>query len=147
MADDLITFDPKKLKILAEKGGEFVFKPEAEKELMKLLKVQEIVNDLVKQAEEQIIEAGKQIDDGFKGVVGEYTKATYRAYGPRYEYESGKDTVDKFLKTISYKKVDPDKVDAYREKVGELPEGIHEKQRTKKLNIKVDKKDLLKEGK
>lgn len=147
MSNDIITFDKKKLKILAEKGGEFVFKPEAEEELLKLIKVKELVEDLLSQAKEQIIEAGKEIDNGFKGIAGEHIRATYRPYGPRFEYESGKEETKPFLKEISYQRVDTDKVDRYIEKVGELPEGIHEKDRTWKLNIKVEDKNLLKEGK
>lgn len=144
---NIVTFDKKKLKILAEKGGEFVFKPEAEEELLKLIKVKELVEDLLSQAKKQIIESGKKIDKGFKGISGEYIKATYRPYGPRFKYESGKEETKPFTKEISYQRVDSNKVDKYVERVGELPEGVHKKDRTWKLKIKVKDKNLLKEGK
>ena len=120
---------------LAKEGGKFVFKRDAEKQLNKLLELQEFINEQVEIAKEAIIEAGTAIDETFGGAIGEEISANYRYYGNRYEY-SDVQTAKPFLKEITFYKVDPKKVDEYMEEVGEIPPGIRHKERTKSLSIK-----------
>lgn len=136
MTKELITIDPQEIKVFAEEGGKFVFKPTAEENLYKLLTLQKMVDDLVEQVKEKIAEAGMQIDPGFKGVKGEKVKALFRSYGTKYDYDKSKTgDLQTFLKERTYYSVDGPKVDKYIETVGEIPDGIIEKSRDKKLSL------------
>jgi len=123
------------VKNLSKEGGKFVFKRDAEEQLNKLLELQEFINEQVEIAKKAIIEAGTAIDEDFSGAIGENISANYRYYGDRYGYNNVH-TAKPFLKEITFYKVDPEKIDNYLEEVGELPEGVVFKERTKSLSIK-----------
>ena len=99
-----------------------------------LLMVKEFVDSAIEQVKEAIAKTGTDISPGFKGVVGDNIRCTYRAYGKRYAYD-WKNKPETFLTKKTYYNVDTDKVEAYLKEVGELPSGITEKDREKKLSI------------
>jgi len=135
--------DPKYPVELSEKAGKLVLKREAEEYLVKLLELQNIVNEAVGHVKESIKQAGETIDPSFKGVIGERVKAIYRSYGAKYTYKMSEIEIAKpFLKEKIYYSVDSSKVDKYVKEVGEMPDGIHEKDRTKSISFSLNNKFL-----
>lgn len=144
MEQDLMTIDLNRVKELAKSGDKFIFKPEAEESLKELLYLQQMINAVVEDVKNAIADAGKQIDPNFKGVIGADIRCIYRKYGAKYKYDLGRKAVAMpFLKEKQYFSVDADKVDAYLQEVGELPDGILEAERDDTLSfyLKGDKDD------
>ena len=138
-----LTIDTNQPLTLAQEAGKFVFKKEAEEQLVKLLELQEIVNNAVNEAKRQIREAGESIDPSFRGVIGEKVKAIYRTYGAKYTYRMNEIEIAKpFLKEKIYYSVDSGVVDKFVKKEGKLPEGIYDKERTKSISFTLQNKLL-----
>ena len=138
-----LTIDTNQPLTLAQEAGKFVFKKEAEEQLVKLLELQEIVNQAVNEAKRQIREAGESIDPSFRGVIGEKVKAIYRTYGAKYTYRMNEIEIAKpFLKEKIYYSVDSGVVDEFVKKEGKLPEGIYDKERTKSISFTLQNKLL-----
>jgi len=131
-----ITINPRAIVTITDKAGKFVFKKEAEKELLKLLEVQELINQKVEEVKAAIAEAGTSIDENFRGVIGENVRAIYRRYGERFGYDRAA-MPEKFLKETKYFKVDSAAVDEYFKITGELPDGIFEKDRSPVISLTV----------
>jgi len=142
---DLITINPKDIGILQNEGGQLLFKKKAEDSLIKLLMIKEMIDSAIDNAKLQIAEAGMALDPGFKGIEGEKIRVGYRRFGEKYEYDwKKKDELGAFLTKKEYYKVNSDKVDEYLTEVGEMPDGITEKDREKVLTIKLmEEKDEL----
>lgn len=138
-----ITINLDTVDSLVKKGENFVFKKEAEAEIIKLLKLRDLLDEKIKEVKVGIEKAGKSIDPSFKGVIGENLRATYRVFGERYTYDKYNPPDEGFLKTITFSKVDSAKVDEHVEKTDELPEGIVLKERipTISFTLKDNEKD------
>ena len=131
-----IIIKPGDIKLLAEEGGNFLFKPQAENELLKLIELKELIDKTLEEVKEKIAEAGLSVNPNFRGVIGEKLRCIYRAYGGKYRYDwQRKQICEPFLKRREYFSVDTDKVEAYEKEVGELPDGIMESDRENKLSI------------
>jgi len=138
-----LTIDTNQPLTLAQEAGKFVFKKEAEEQLVKLLELQKLVNQAVDEAKRQIREAGESIDPSFRGVIGEKVKAIYRTYGAKYTYRMNEIEIAKpFLKEKIYYSVDSGVVDEFVKKEGKLPEGIYDKERTKSISFTLQNKLL-----
>ena len=124
-----LTINLDSIDSFVKKGKGFVFKREAEEEILKLLKLRDLLDEKIKEVKEGIEKAGKSIDPSFKGVIGENLRATYRVFGERYAYDKYNPPDEGFLKTITFSKVDSAKVDEHVEKTDELPKGIVLKER------------------
>ena len=134
---NLIKIDPKEIAIFVEEGGKFLFKPSAEVEFDKLIQAQEMLNKAVEDVLEGIKKAGEKINPDFKGVKGEKYNLTKRQYGSRYTYKKAKTgSLGAFLKNKNYDYVNAEAVDKYLEELGELPDGVEEKQREYKMSIR-----------
>lgn len=121
-----------------------MFKKSAEASLVRLLELKELVDNAIDRAKDQIVEAALELNPDFRSLEGERIKLNFRSYGEKYEYDwKLKEALEPFLNRKEYFKVDSKKVDEYLEKVGELPEGIKEKDRKKTPSIKFigDKDD------
>lgn len=133
-----ITIKPDEIKILAQEGEKFIFKPQAEEQLIKLLELQELINKTVEDVKNKIAEAGKSINPNFRGVIGDRVKCIYRAYGAKYSYDWKKRTdCMPFLKEKVVYTVDSDRVDKYLKEVGEMPDGISLSDRNNTLSISL----------
>jgi hypothetical protein len=131
-----ITIKPDEIKILAQEGESFLFKPQAEEQLIKLLELQELINQTVEDVKNAIAEAGKSVNPNFKGVIGDRVRCVYRAYGGKYSYDWNKKSIlEPFLKHRDTYSVESGKVEEYLKSVGELPDGISESDRENKLSI------------
>lgn len=140
-----IMIDPNYPMELAKEGGKLVLKREAEEYLVKLLELQNLVNEAVDNVKQQIQEAGETIDPTFKGVIGERIKAIYRSYGAKYTYHMNElEEAKPFLKEKIYYSVDSGLVDKYVKEVGEMPTAIYDKERTKSISFSLNNK-MLKE--
>ena len=135
--NELIKIDPKEIQILAGTAGDLVFKPSAEKALDELIKTRDLLIETVDSVLAGIREAGEQIHPDFRGIKGELFNISKRQFGNRYTFKQadlGK--IEPFLKPVSYSTVNAEAVDNYIETVGELPDGIFEKDREFKMVIK-----------
>lgn len=138
----IIKINPEDIKILAQEGENFMFKPKAEEELIKLLELQQMVDEAVEQVKNKLAELGQAINPNFKGIIGDRVKCIYRAYGGKYKFDwSKKGDCMPFLKEKQTYTVDSDKVSKYIKEVGELPMGITEADRENKLSISFKDED------
>jgi len=137
--NDLIVIDPKQIAVFADEGGKFLFKPQAEEQIIKIHETIKMLQDWEDKIKEQIEKMGKEINPNFKGVKGERVNCILRKFGSKYEYDwKQKDVCMPFLKEKVYYSVDADKVDKYLKEVKELPEGIVEAHRDEKLAMTFD---------
>lgn len=132
-----LTIDLNAVRELAIEGGKLMYTPKAEKAIVELLTLQEVVNNQVDLIKQQIAEAGALLDPNFKGVVGEQVKSIYRTYGEKYYYDGNFDTPKEVLKTITTVKVDSKGIEEYVKKHEALPVGIQEKERTPVLSLTI----------
>ncbi len=137
----IITVNLDSIDTIVKKGSNFVFKKEAEEEILKLLKLRDLIEEKIKEVKEGIEKAGKSIDPSFKGVIGESLKATYRVFGERYTYDKYSPPDEQFLKSITFSKVDSAKVDEHLEKTDELPKGIILKDRQPTISFTLKDND------
>jgi len=129
---------PNKIASLVKEGGKLVLKKSAEKELEKLLRLEQTISEAILSVKEQIATAGLAIDSGFRGVIGERVRAIYRLYGERYGYDKSKfDQARPFLKRITFYKVDAEAVDKHLAETGEMPDGIYLRPRSPTLSLKL----------
>jgi len=140
--NEIIKIDPKEMTLLAQEGEKFIFKPEAESALLRLHETILMLQALEDSVKQQIGILGKELNPNFKGVLGDKVKCIYRKFGAKYEYDwKKKADCEPFLKKKEYFSVDADKVDKYFKEVGELPEGIAEKERPAILSITYNEEE------
>ena len=138
MDKDLIVIDRNEIARFVEQGGKLAIKPEAELHLVRLLELQEMVEKAIEDVKEKIVEAGKNIDPDFKGVIGRRIKAIYRHTQSPYDFDAGHtEEVMQFLKETKYYRVDGAKVEEYIAEKGVMPDFILEKEREKSLIISL----------
>ena len=126
------------IKLLSKKGEDVLFNPEAEEYVVKLLQIQEVVEEALEHIKSQVILEGDKVFPGSKGFKGAYIDGIKRKYGDKYWYDKSKTSdLTPYLREVKYFKVDSEKVDEYLETVGELPTGIMENQREEQLTIKL----------
>lgn len=144
-----ITIDLNNINNLAREGSKFVFTPHAEEAILQLLEVRDLIEEKIKEVEDEIARAGLSIDESFSGVVGTKLTASYRTYGEKYTYELG--MRDELLsqgwlkQNVTHKVVSAD-VDKYFNKEGKLPEGVVPKPRAPKLSFSKRSDKLSKQN-
>ena len=142
MENNIIKIDMDEMKLLAQEGQRFIFKPKAEESLLKLHETIIMLQEMEEHIKDTIGKLGRELNPNFKGVIGENIKCIYRKYGAKYEYDwKNKEGALPFLKKKEYYSVDTDKVDKYVKEVGELPDSIHEKPREDVLSIIYGEQD------
>lgn len=142
MENQIIKIDLNEIQVLMEDAGTFMFKPGAEESLKKLKAYRDRLDEVEEYIKEKIMEEGRKLNPEFKGVIGEEVKVVVRKYGAKYNYDwKNKTACEPFLKKKEYYSVDGDKVDAYLEEVGEMPEGIIENLREPKVSINYGDSD------
>ena len=138
--NNIVTVNIGAITEFVKKGKDFVFKKEAEEQLIKLLQLRDLIDEHIEMVKKGIEVAGKSIDPSFKGVIGDKVKAIYRVYGEKYTYDKALvDKLEGFLKSFTYHKVDSKAVDAFFEKKGTLPIGIFPKYRQPIISLVMDK--------
>lgn len=130
MTDEIIIKKSDIIKLKTE-GSKLVVKREAEIALIALLDLKDLIDKTVKEVKEGIAESGQKVlGEGFKGVVGERIRATFRTYGERFET-----TNSDYTKQVSITRTDNQKIDSYFKDKGKLPPKTKERERVKKLVI------------
>ena len=131
-----IVIYPDEISKLALEAGKLVFKKEAEKELVKLLKIKKKIDEAIERVKEQIKQAGESILPNFKGVEGRMVKAIYSYHGAKYEIQDPQ-KAQGFYRIVVYEKPDTEAIDNYVKEYGELPEGVVAKEREKSLSLRL----------
>lgn len=136
-----ITVDLAEVDILVAEADKIFLKPEAEQGLVKLLQLQERIEQSIKQAK-QILEAeGLKVNKDFKSIEGDQIKVSYRYFGSKYYIQEDKlqDVPEEFYtKVITTKySVDAKVVEKWAENNKGLPVGIVENTRLKTINFKL----------
>jgi len=133
----IVKLDREKIEFLATEAGKFVFKKEAEASLVELLDAIDFLQATLENVKEKIGEAGLTISPDFKGVVGSALNVTFTSTGDRYKSDN-----NLFNKLISYTRADSGKIDDYKQKEGQLPDGVIENIRVKKISISRRKNEI-----
>lgn len=133
-----LIIDTDKISQLVEKSGEIMLSNEGEEYLVKLLKLQEQVEEAVKQAKKAIEDSALAISPNFKSITSDSVKISYRAYGARFKIdESYIGEIPRHLyETKTTYSVNTKEVEKYAEEHG-LPRGIVEPERQPQISIKL----------
>ncbi len=129
-----ITIKPELIKELSVEGGRLILKARAEEELMKLLKMKDMIDEAIEEAKEAISASGKQISPDFKGFMGSQVKGYMKKTGFKYESIN-----EDFIKRTERLFPDTDKIEEYKKEHGTLPEGVTENERKETLVLSVNK--------
>lgn len=137
---NIISVNVNEITSFKQEAGKLFFKPEAEDQLIKLIKLKELVDKAIDQVKEQIKESGeKALGVEFRGVIGDKVKVIQRFYGQKYELVD-KDLPSDFVDEVVVKKIRTKEVDEYLKNEGRLPEGIKFKERGQSLSIIINDK-------
>lgn len=141
---NLIQINKDEIYDLQIAGSKIIMTPEAEEQLMRLLALQQLVNDAVEEVKENIQAEANKIMPNFKGIVGEDVKIMHRAYGGKYSFKKENlEVIDKsFVKQQVRYTVDSKEVDKFVKDNNDLPAGINEAFRSPKLSITPNKEAL-----
>ena len=137
--EDKIVISRKNIADLTGKAGALLFKKSAEDELLKLIKLKDMIDLALLEVKTAIMKAGKEVSPDFNGVIGKRLKCVVRKYGDRYKFEEGCDP--KYVKEIVIRRANGDSIDEELEATGKLPDKIIEVEREEKLTIIVPKDD------
>ncbi len=124
-----ITIKHDKLPILIEKAGKWIFTPDAELSLSKLLELKDKVDEAITKVKEILYESGKGVN-----IAGDEL-SFYVAKGEPYKFSGDKAELPKELKkTITFEKFNPYAVSTYK---GKLPKGISAQDKPKLIIRKI----------
>lgn len=140
MKNDIISVNIKQITLFKEEAGKLFFKPEAEEQLIKLLKLKNLIEKAVEKVKSQIKEAGeKTLGVDFRGVIGDKVRVIKKFYGQKYEI-ADENLASDFIENVIVKKIKTEEVDEYLKNEGELPAGIEFKDREQSLSIVLKEK-------
>lgn len=122
--------NPQQIKL--NKDG--ILSPTAERELIKLLKAQELINEIVENIKSLI---GEQMGD-VGSIEQEGLKITKSLTGRKYSFDPASTVDPKFSKPVTYQQVNSTTVQAFVELNGKPPKGILENARKQNINITVE---------
>lgn len=135
------------LDSLVKKADEIFLTPEGEKVLVKLLSLQEQIEQAIDEAKFRLADAALKVNPNFKSIQSDKIKVAYRSFGQKYYVdETQLDLAPKELyeavTKVSYV-VDAKKVDEWVDKNKGMPAGIKEVEREKKItfSLKVNEKE------
>ena len=136
-----ISVDTDQLQILVGSAGEIVINKEGEETLLKLLEIQNQVDEAMKQAKANIERQALQVDKNFMSVQGDRIKVAYRAYGSRYAIDQShlSDIPETLYKKVTRFSPDTKAIDKYANETGKLPVGIITPDRVKQIIIGIKK--------
>ena len=132
----IFSIDTDEIVIAANKAGEFVFEGKSEEDLVKLLDIQERLENVIKQVKTNLEKQGIKSNPNFTGVRGDKIKVQYSAYGALYKISNIKEVEpDYYTKKVSYSPKSA-MIEAFLENHdGKLPAGIIANDRKKSITI------------
>lgn len=134
-----LTIDLDDLVKLKEEGSKIILDPEAEQSILKLLKAQAKIEKALDELKEKIAEEGLKHDKNFKSVESDNVRIWYRYYGGKYTVD--KNRINEIPKDLYKEKTryypNTKAIEEYTAQGDkDLPLGIIERDRSKKLSIK-----------
>lgn len=138
---NIISVDMDELQLLVQQGKEIFVTFDAEKSILKLLKIQEQVDAAVEYVKQKIAEAGEAYNPNFTSIKGDALRISYRQFGGKYVIDETRVQElpqDLYKTRVSYS-ADAKAVDKWAEENGGLPLGISERERAKKISITIKK--------
>ena len=132
-----LTIDTDNLIKLTKNGSEIILEPTAEEAIIKLLEVQHKVESALEELKEKIAEEGIKYDPNFKSVESDNLRIWYRYYGGRFSIDEGRlaEIPEELYKVKKRYYPETKAIDNWVDEGKELPLGIVERDRTKKLSI------------
>lgn len=130
-----LTIDLDDIVKLSSDGKGFVFNPDAEESILKLLELRNNVDKAITDIKKEIATQGVKINPGFSGVRGSKIQASYRHYGQTYKIVDPTKANLFVTKSVTYRPIATaieDHVDQY----GKLPDGIVVNEREKVISLK-----------
>jgi len=135
-----ITIDTSNVQALVKRGKDIFLEPQAEDALLQLLELQDSIDEAIKTAKEELIEAGLKRNPNFSSIRSDRLKIMYRAYGQQYFVDES--NLDKLPADFYTKKkkiwytVNTKAINQQLKETGKLPLGIVEVERTKQISLK-----------
>jgi hypothetical protein len=129
-----ITIKPEEIKELSLEGGKLLMKGNAESQLLKLLKLKDMVEEAIEQAKAGIVENGRKLSPDFKGFYGVEVKGYIKNVGLKYDAIN-----EEYQKVTERIFPDTEKIETYKKQHGTLPEGVTENKRKETLVLAVNK--------
>ena len=132
-----VTIDLDKVEELVVKADEIFLSPGGEKNLLKLLDIQEKIDGAIKIAKMSLAAKAEEISPDFKSIQGEQIKVYYRTYGSRYSLDPAMiDEIPKELYKLHTRyAVNSKAVEEFEKQHGALPVGIREPERNKSITF------------
>lgn len=134
-----IIVDLEELKQLAQDSRQLFLKPDGEEALLRLLELQELVNEAVDQAKGILEQEAQKLNPNFSCIKGDNLTVHYRYFGPKYELDEQllQGLEPDLYTTRSNYSVNTKKVEAALKVTGELPNGIVERERAKRISFAI----------
>lgn len=123
---------------LCKDSEKIIFDDGAEDRLVELLNIQTKINNFVEIVKQAIVDNAQKLDKDFTSMVGDKVNMSYRYFGAQYAVEDWSLVQEELLDTKQT--LNMDKVKDYLKYHNRLPSGVVEREREKKLVIKVKEK-------
>lgn len=141
--DDKITVNLAEVPLLAEEGSKIVTTPKAERALLAILALEDLVTQLKEAAKERLGQAVDELrkqNPNLTSIHSDNIVVRHQQYGYRYTVDEKYDTNDLLKNGLVTTKqryyAVAKKIDEYKAKYGQLPVGINEPERPKQLTFK-----------
>lgn len=139
-----MTIDIETLDQLVVEADKIFLTPDGEKTLVKLLKLQEQVENAIKEAEARLEVTALKLNPDFNSIQADKIKVYYRAYGAKYYLDemqismTPKELYEAKVKTIYT--IDTKAVEKWTAEHKGMPVGIKEVERKKSLKFSLKEK-------
>jgi hypothetical protein len=132
-----ITVDLDELKQLVQDSGQIFLRPDGEQALLRLLELQETINGAVDQARRTLEEEALRLNPNFTCIKADNLTVHYRCFGPRYELDEQllPELNPDLIINRSSCSVNTKAVEAILKTTGELPLGIIERERPRRITF------------
>lgn len=135
----VVKLDTAALVEATEKAGQLVFNPSAEDAIVKVLHIQQQVNEAVEAIKAEIERQGLAVNPNFTSVVSDKLKVNYSASGAEFGYDATKRKrfpAPLFTKKVTYSP-NSKEIKKYREKTGKWPAHVFVNERKKTIRISL----------
>jgi len=119
---------------LVAKGDKIFFGSIGEKELIKLLDMQQKIEQAIGQVKIKLEEQAKRIPN-FKSIQGDRVKVYYRNFGAKYYWDKQTKIPDYLLKISKKYYINTEELEKYIKEKGVIPKGVSQSQENKKIVI------------
>lgn len=134
-----LKIDTDKIKELSQKADKIFLTPEAEDNLVGLLKLKKEVELAIDEAKRVLEEAALKVDPNFNSLTADNIKIYYRSFGSRWVADmSLLDYLPKDYYTTETKiRLDTKKIEKHIKDTGKIPAGVSEVERPKSITFSL----------